>query len=57
MGETKDDIKALATRPIGKLLWEYSLPAVVGMVVNILRLILEEVVEVTLVAAEVEQAI
>lgn len=26
-------IEALATRPVGRLLWEYSLPAVVGMLV------------------------
>ena len=27
------NIADLATRPIGKLLWEYSIPAVVGMMV------------------------
>lgn len=33
MEKTSGNLKALATRPIGRLLWEYSLPAVVGMVV------------------------
>lgn len=28
-----ENIKRLATRPVGRLLWEYSLPAVVGMLV------------------------
>lgn len=28
-----DNLKDLATRPVGRLLWEYSLPAVVGMLV------------------------
>ncbi len=29
----KNDLNALVTRPVGRLLWEYSLPAVVGMLV------------------------
>lgn len=30
---TQGNLRALAERPVGRLLWEYSLPAVVGMVV------------------------
>lgn len=30
---SQNNINGLATRPVGRLLWEYSLPAVVGMIV------------------------
>ncbi len=33
MNTKEDKLNQLATRPIGRLLWEYSLPAVVGMLV------------------------
>lgn len=33
MDSRHDDITSLATRPLGRLMWDYSLPAVVGMVV------------------------
>lgn len=33
----------LATRPVGRLLWEYSLPAVVGMLVMALYNIVDRV--------------
>lgn len=33
MTTKEDKLNQLATRPIGRLLWEYSLPAVVGMLV------------------------
>ncbi len=33
MNTDKDNLNELATRPVGRLLWSYSLPAVVGMLV------------------------
>ncbi|MDE5636174.1 MAG: MATE family efflux transporter, partial [Muribaculaceae bacterium] len=33
MNTDKDKLNELATRPVGRLLWSYSLPAVVGMLV------------------------
>lgn len=37
------DVTELATRPIGRLLWEYSLPAVVGMVVMSLYNVIDRI--------------
>lgn len=39
----QDKLKELATRPIGRLLWEYSLPAVVGMVVMSLYNVIDRI--------------
>lgn len=36
-------IEALATRPVGRLLWEYSLPAVVGMLVMALYNVVDRI--------------
>ena len=33
----------LATRPVGRLLWEYSLPAVVGMLVTALYNVVDRI--------------
>lgn len=33
MSQISGNLKSLETRPVGRLLWEYSLPAVVGMLV------------------------
>lgn len=33
MSQISENLKSLETRPVGRLLWEYSLPAVVGMLV------------------------
>ena len=33
----KDRLEKLGERPVGRLLWEYSVPAVVGMLVKIGR--------------------
>lgn len=38
-----NDITALATRPVGRLLWHYSLPAVVGMLVMALYNVVDRV--------------
>ncbi len=38
-----DNLNALATRPVGKLLWKYSLPAVVGMLVMALYNIVDRI--------------
>ena len=43
MEKTKSDITELATRPIGRLLWEYSLPAIVGMVVMSLYNVIDRI--------------
>ncbi len=37
------DVNELATRPIGRLLWEYSIPAVVGMVVMSLYNVIDRI--------------
>lgn len=42
MGD-KTSLNSLATRPVGRLLWEYSLPAVVGMLVMALYNIVDRV--------------
>lgn len=42
-GKVGGDLSALATRPIGRLLWEYSLPAVVGMVVMSLYNVIDRI--------------
>lgn len=41
--ESNDNITELATRPIGKLLWEYSIPAIVGMVVMSLYNVIDRI--------------
>lgn len=38
------DIKELATRPVGRLLWQYSIPAVVGMIVVSLYNVIDRVI-------------
>ncbi|TFU93024.1 MATE family efflux transporter [Barnesiella sp. WM24] len=43
MEKVGGDLSALATRPIGRLLWEYSLPAVVGMVVMSLYNVIDRI--------------
>ena len=37
------EIENLATRPVGRLLWEYSLPAVVGMLVMALYNVVDRI--------------
>lgn len=41
--DKQSKLQDLATRPVGKLLWEYSLPAVVGMIVMALYNIVDRV--------------
>ena len=41
--KTNTDVSELATRPIGRLLWEYSLPAVIGMVVMSLYNVIDRI--------------
>ena len=43
MNRSTKNITDLATRPIGKLLWEYSLPAIVGMVVMSLYNVIDRI--------------
>ncbi len=43
MAKTDGNISALATRPIARLLWEYSVPAVVGMVVMSLYNVIDRI--------------
>ena len=43
MEKVGGDLSALATRPIGRLLWEYSIPAVVGMVVMSLYNVIDRI--------------
>lgn len=43
MEKVGGDLSALATRSIGRLLWEYSLPAVVGMVVMSLYNVIDRI--------------
>ena len=43
MKQPTKNITELATRPIGKLLWEYSLPAIVGMVVMSLYNVIDRI--------------
>ncbi|MCM1067827.1 MAG: MATE family efflux transporter [Muribaculaceae bacterium] len=38
-----DKLSQLATRPVGRLLWEYSLPAVVGMLVTALYNVVDRI--------------
>ena len=38
-----DKLNSLATRPVGRLLWEYSLPAVVGMLVMALYNVVDRI--------------
>lgn len=44
MNSKYESLDALANRPIGRLLWEYSLPAVVGMLVMALYNIIDRMV-------------
>ena len=39
----QNDIEKLATRPVGRLLWEYSLPAVIGMLVMALYNVVDRI--------------
>ncbi len=43
MNQDSKNITELATRPIGKLLWEYSIPAIVGMVVMSLYNVIDRI--------------
>ncbi len=43
MNETKEELKELETQSIGRLLWVYSLPAVVGMVVMSLYNVIDRI--------------
>ncbi len=43
MQQSKDKLEELANRPVGRLLWEYSLPAVVGMLVMALYNVVDRV--------------
>lgn len=43
MQNQDERLKALATRPVGRLLWEYSLPAVVGMLVMALYNVVDRI--------------
>ncbi len=38
-----NDLNTLATRPVGRLLWEYSLPAVIGMLVMALYNVVDRI--------------
>lgn len=40
---TAERLRQLATRPVGRLLWEYSLPAVIGMVVMSLYNVIDRI--------------
>ncbi|MCH5347437.1 MAG: MATE family efflux transporter, partial [Muribaculaceae bacterium] len=40
---TKENLTQLATAPVGRLLWQYSLPAVVGMLVMALYNIVDRI--------------
>lgn len=41
--DTQGNVKLLGTAPVGRLLWSYSLPAVVGMVVNSLYNVIDRI--------------
>lgn len=43
MAATHNNLEQLATRPVGRLLWEYSLPAIVGMVVMALYNVVDRI--------------
>ncbi len=43
MQANEDKLNELATRPVGRLLWEYSLPAVVGMLVMALYNVVDRI--------------
>ena len=43
MNKKQGNINELETRPLGRLLWEYSLPAVVGMLVMSLYNVIDRI--------------